>query len=200
MDLPIGYPIFVSPLQTSFLDRHIPFSESRIGKITNPMQYISLLSKLFKSCAYRCQGNSVVATKAGSKDSPGARLAGSTNSLTGGGCGQPVPIADELDSDDEDFWKPIWVGKQVVLTSEEEIFYHINEQWLKWPTKSWLNEATRWGGGWTPCKGTTGEVIHEWRPFHIKATSRSHIDKLIVLVRAAEGYLFLIKEQGVQEI
>ena len=34
----------------------------------------------------------------------------------------------------------------------------------------------------------------------MKATSRSHIDKLIVLVRTNEGHLVLIKEQGIGEI
>lgn len=214
MDLPIGYPIYVSPLQTSFLERHAPFTESRIGKVSNPEEYWRSLKKLYE----KCRSKSPSAGR-GRRSKVGSTLArnDSINSLTGvvrrtnelnnnsPGLGERnVGVADrddESDSDD-DFWKPIWIGKQVTIVDDDEIFRNLNESWLQWPDKSWAGKATptSWAG-WTPGKGTTGEVIHEWRPFHVTSTSRSHIDKVILLVRVADGLnLVLIKEQGVQEV
>ena len=45
-----------------------------------------------------------------------------------------------------------------------------------------------------------GEVIHEWRPFHIDLVQRSHIDKVILLVKLTDDLYVLIKEQGVKEV
>ena len=211
MDLPIGYPIYVSPLQTSFLDRHASFNQSQIGHFSNPLDYIRFI-EVFKdwcqTCAERYQGsrnqprpktNSAASSQPISR--VGARLTGSSDSLTGYQPENVDPFANDSDSDD-DFWKPIWIGKQIVISDEEAIFFSFNENWLQWPDKTWPHKAiqSHWKG-WRPAKGITGEVIHEWRPFHISSTSRSHIDKVIVLIKATStDNLVLIKEQGVQEV
>ena len=206
MDLPIGYPIYVSPLQTSFLNRHTPFNDTRIGQLQNPLQYAKFLNAFKTWCSSCLERYKNARNQPRSK--PDTEVAVSStdplsppvDALTGD-LGYIDPFGDS-DSDD-DFWKPIWVGKQVVLTNVEEVFETFNEGWLQWPDKSWLRKSlkTSWKY-WYPVEGiTSGEVIHEWRPFHITATSRSHIDKVILLVRVNEcnNYL-LIKEQGVQAI
>jgi hypothetical protein len=199
MDLPIGYPIYVSPLQTSFADRHVPVSRSPVGMVSDPLKYIGvikLLKEWCSSCAQRYRGSrdEVVTPKLNSTQalSPGG---GASANSVGGDSG-------DSDSDDDDFWKPIWVGKHVAITNEEDIFYSFNEHWLQWPDKTWPHKAnpSHWKG-WTPTRGTDGMVIHEWRPFHITSTSRSHIDKVILLIHTIEPDNFvLIKEQGVSEV
>ncbi|XP_019858793.1 PREDICTED: pecanex-like protein 1 isoform X1 [Amphimedon queenslandica] len=209
MDLPIGYPIYVSPLQTSFLERHAPFNESKIGQASNPGKYWEYLKKFYqKFCTEsprtRRNRRSKVTSSLASADS----LTGVVRRTSDGPSnvhtldeGRPhaANIDDDSDSDD-DFWKPIWIGKQVAIVNEDEIFNSFNENWLQWPDKSWPGKATptSWAG-WKPCKGMTGEVIHEWRPFHVTSTSRSHIDKVILLIKVADN-LVLIKEQGVHEV
>ena len=223
MDLPIGYPIYVSPLQTSFLDRHTPYNKTVVGQLSNPLEYfrfIDLANNWCKACTKKYQGSRGQARRKGiglegsteatvtSPLSPQHR-AESVDSLTGvryrdepgGSAASADPLAGDSDSD-EDFWKPIWVGKQVVITSVEQVFENFNESWLQWPDTSWFRRAGRshWKS-WRPKEGLLGEVIHEWRPFHISATSRSHIDKVILLVKMTDSdNLVLLKEQGVVDI
>lgn len=206
MDLPIGYPIYVSPLQTSFLNRHTPFNDTRIGQLQNPLQYAKIFNAFKTWCSSCLERYKNARNQPRSKTDTGVAVSSTdplsppVDALTGD-LGYIDPFGDS-DSDD-DFWKPIWIGKQVVITNVEEVFETFNEGWLQWPDKSWLRKSlkTSWKY-WYPVEGvTSGEVIHEWRPFHITATSRSHIDKVILLVRVNEcnNYL-LIKEQGVQAI
>lgn len=164
-----------------------------MGRCINPDTYTNGLKRLY---SYRCTNRGDNAKPTVIKSSP--RLANSTDSLTGERPPVQMPY-EEDDSDDDDVWKPIWVGKQVGVANLDEVFYSFNEAWLKWPDKTWYSRATQWTG-WSPSLSTQGEVIHEWRPFHVQSTSRSHIDKLIVLVQTSEGHLVLIKEQGIREI
>ena len=209
MDLPIGYPIYVSPLQTSFLERHAPFNESKTGQVSNPGKYLEYLKKFYqKFCTESPRTRRNRRSKVTSSLASGDSLTGVVRRTSDGPSsvhildeGRPnrADIDDDSDSDD-DFWKPIWIGKQVTIVNEDEIFNSFNENWLQWPDKSWPGKATptSWAG-WKPYKGMNGEVIHEWRPFHVTSTSRSHIDKVILLIKAADN-LVLIKEQGVQEV
>ena len=50
MDLPIGYPIYVSPLQTSYIDRHQSYNSTLLGKITNPLEIIKAAQVLRGWC------------------------------------------------------------------------------------------------------------------------------------------------------
>lgn len=213
MDLPIGYPIYVSPLQTSFVDRHCPYNSTFIGQITNPFQYFNFL-KVFKhwcsSCVSKMKGSRghVRSKREGESGTAGVQSSRSVESLTGmeyreqATASDKDPFSGDSDSDsDEDFWKPIWIGKQVVLTNTDEVFEAFNEGWLKWPDPGWSRKADKqsWRS-WRPDVGMVGEVLHEWRPFHINVASRSHIDKVILLLRMAESdKLVLVKEQGVKD-
>ena len=53
---------------------------------------------------------------------------------------------------------------------------------------------------WKAWRPKEGMVIHKWRPFHIDLVQRSHIDKVILLVKLTDDLYVLIKEQGVQEV
>ena len=132
--------------------------------------------------------------------------AGSVDSLTGVQYGtgadaksyeDPFPDSD----DDEQLWKPMWVSKMVVISDTSEIFENFNISWLKWRDVSLAQKAMKshWKA-WRPQEGMEGEVVHEWRPFHIEAVQRSHIDKVILLVKMTEDLYVLIKEQGVKEV
>ena len=203
MDLPIGYPIYVSPLQTSFLDQHTSFNMSTIGKVLNPLEYTKLIDeaqKLCKGCADKFEDSRErPCSKPGENE---VHSSDQDDTAQDGTSGKQDYIDPFCDSDsDDDFWEPIWIGKSVILTDASELFETFNEGWLQWPDKAWLRKAVKnsWKH-WRPTEGvTTGEVVHEWRPFHIQAISRSHIDKVILLVRVNNSDNFiLVKEQGVQ--
>lgn len=237
MDLPIGYPIYVSPLHTSYLDRHDSYNGTLFGKITDPLRLMrstKVVKKLCDACVKHYQGSrgqvTIKSTHQSSSDpteSEGGvggreggvavQRSGSVDSLTGmqygtreeereGGEGKTAqPYKDpfpESDSDsDEQLWRPMWVSKTVVITDESEIFDSFNPSWLKWPDAELAQKATKthWKG-WQPQEGMEGEVVHEWRPFHIEAVKRSHIDKVILLVKMADDCYVLIREHGVEEV
>ena len=97
----------------------------------------------------------------------------------------------------------MWVSKHVVVTNTTEIFDNFKMSWLKWrpEDESLAHKAQKahWKA-WRPEEGMEGEVIHEWRPFHIDLVQRSHIDKVILLVKLTDDLYVLIKEQGVKEV
>ncbi len=187
MDLPIGYPIYVSPLQTSFIDLHSSFNNTIIGKTINPLEYIKIIDNAHKLC--------------NQKDTQQQETHSENTTKSVIPNEEYIDPFGETDSDDDDFWKPMWISKQVIITDVNEAFETFNDAWLKWPDKLSSQKATKshWKQ-WRPIEGiTTGHVIHEWRPFHIQSTSRSHIDKVIVLIKVdGSDNLVLIKEQGIQ--
>ncbi len=233
MDLPIGYPIYVSPLQTSFIERHDTYNTSIIGHLSNPLEYvkgIDIARSWCDHCITHMRGSrgqvqrkssqsaqpKEEGAEQGGGDSRGAR-SGSVDSLTGlqfrtegggrgeAGGGKPQSYEDpfpDSDSDsDGELWKPVWVGKVVVISDSSQVFETFNASWLKWPSSQLAQKATR------PqvkplerLEGTEGEIIHEWRPFHIESVHRSHIDKVILLMRTSDDHYVLVKEQGVKEV
>ena len=227
MDLPVGYPIYVSPLHTSFLDRHDKYNSTLFGRATDPLwlaQGARVVRKLCDTCVKHYQGSrgdKQTRAAAGSgeggegggeerREGPVAR-SGSVDSLTGlqygrGGAeggAQPYedPFPDSDSDSDEQLWRPMWVSKRVVLTDESEIYESINPDWLAWPEPGLAAKAERahWKT-WRPQKGMEGEVVHEWRPFHKESTKRSHIDKVLVLVKMGEDCYVLTREQGIREV
>ncbi len=240
MDLPIGYPIYVSPLQTSFVDRHQTFNETALAKITNPLWVLGALGAVKRLCS-KCKS---CAKKIGSRSgsftinkSDAAQSSVGGNESGGGGAGAAVggaeaeggppqrresvdsltgleydvpkppyedPFRQPSDSDSEEqLWKPMWVSKHIVVIDAGEVFETFKMSWLKWRSEDepLASKATKahWKA-WRPEEGMEGEVIHEWRPFHIDAVQRSHIDKVILLVKLTEDLYMLIREQGVKEV
>lgn len=221
MDLPIGYPIYVSPLQTSYIDRHETYNTTFMGKISNPLELLKAVSVVQGWCEtcvkrYRESRSQAMAkpTSASAEtpegvSEPQVQHSVSVDSLTGmqygGEEGKPQSYEDpfpESDSDsDEQLWKPMWVSKLIVITDVSQVFETFNANWLKWPDAQLAQRATKanWKS-WRPREGMEGEVVHEWRPFHIDSAQRSHIDKVILLVKMTEECYVLIKEQGVKEV
>ena len=233
MDLPVGYPIYVSPLHTSYLDRHESYNGTLFGRATDPLRLIrgaKVVQKLCDTCVKHYQGSRAQMTvksahasvdpaggegaTGGAEEGAGPQRSGSVDSLTGmqyGGEGgeenkgaQPYvdPFPDSDSDSDEQLWRPMWVSKTVVITDETEIFDNINPNWLRWPEPQLATKADKkhWKS-WRPQEGMEGEVVHEWRPFHIEAVKRSHIDKVIVLLKMNDGDCYvLIREQGVKEV
>jgi hypothetical protein len=226
MDLPIGYPIYVSPLQTSFVDRHETFNDTILSKVSSPMKLLSFLGALKGACT-KCKiscakkvnsrsgsfsaskgetAHSATANDPLAVEEPLQRRA-SVDSLTGfqydvsKSYEDPFPPSDS--DSEEQLWKPMWVSKHVVVSDTSEIFDNFKMSWLKWrPEDEALAhkaQKAHWRA-WRPEEGMEGEVIHEWRPFHKDAVQRSHIDKVILLVKLTDDLYVLIKEQGVKEV
>ena len=69
----------------------------------------------------------------------------------------------------------------------------------------WPDEKMRQLGGrsgwqhWVPERGMEGCVVHRWSPNHRDPNRRSHVDKVILLVKIDEKYV-PIAEQGVRDL
>ena len=224
MDLPIGYPIYVSPLQTSFVERHETYNNTLVEKISNPLEIakaVDVVRSWCESCIKHYRGSrgqpkgtataaqtSAVMTE-GSGGEAQLQHSSSVDSLTGmqygaeGGKAQSYedPFPDSDSDSEELLWKPMWVSKLVEIADASQVFENFNANWLKWPDNHIAQKATKsaWKS-WRPVEGMEGEVVHEWRPFHIDPVQRSHIDKVILLVKMTEDYYVLVKELGVKEI
>ena len=230
MDLPIGYPIYVSPLQTSFVDRHSSYNKSLLNKFTNPLNILGYLGSLrgicnkCKSCAVKVGRGGSRSRSASKGDVPALSTSIEPSAATGMQEGA-LPHNDSIDSltgiqyeaskayedpfpqsdsdSEEQLWKPMWVSKRVAVTDTSEIFENFKMAWLKWQheDRPLAEKAMKahWKA-WRPQEGMEGEVVHEWRPFHIYPVQRSHIDKVILLVRMTDDLYILIREQGVKEM
>lgn len=70
---------------------------------------------------------------------------------------------------------------------------------------AWPDETMRQRGGrsywrdWLPQKGMEGQVVHRWVPSHRDPNCRSHVDRVILLVKISECYV-PIAESGVQDL
>ena len=220
MDLPLGYPIYVSPLTTSYGEGHSILHATHRKKVTSPKWVALSLYSLGRKCLVHLQklGSSrpATASKPGPTGQPapaqGTPREGEqpssvdVDSLTGLPKGPAAVFEDPFagqsddDDDDDDIFKLQWTEKEVVIEDMTHVHESFNLNWLKWPNPSWKGKVskTNWRG-WTPQEGMTGRVIHEWRPFHIKSENRSPLDKVMLLVEADEDHLILINEQGVSE-
>ena len=230
MDLPIGYPIYVSPLQTSFTDRHTSCNDTFLAKATDPLGILKRVWSLRTICK-KCKSCTSKIGRGGSRSRSSSKREGTNRLSTSNEVSQPVAVPPELrrrssvdsltgiqydptkpyddpfpsDSDSEEqLWKPMWVSKRVRVTNTAEIFEDFRRSWLKWRPEDQhcVDKAMKshWKS-WRPLEGMDGEVVHEWRPFHIEAVKRSHIDKVILLVKMEEEDIYiLVREQGVAEV
>ena len=220
MDLPIGYPVYVSPLTTSYIDEHEPINKTALGKYVEPLNLLRLAKTAGMSCM-QCTKNSLgssapleKSTQSSEGNTPGAmtassiRRSSSVDSLTGtrhitAATGDNDTIGSDDDSVSEfmnEIMKPKWIHKTIIIIDTSMIQNSINERWLKWPEPHWQKNGNRnaWRG-WYPTEGMGGIVVHEWKPSHPRIEFRSHLGKIIVLVDI-EGHFVPIVEDGILEI
>ena len=74
---------------------------------------------------------------------------------------------------------------------------------VQWPEDSWRTKGGKnnWSD-WKPQRGMEGNVVHRWIPCHREIGKRSHVDKVILLVKIeANGTKFVpIAEAGVADL
>ena len=221
MDLPIGYPVYVSPLTTSYIDEHEPINRTALGKYVEPMKLLKLAKTAGESCVQCTKsslGSSAPLEKSTQSSEGGNTISGlaasvrrssSVDSLTGmrhSGMATGTKDSDSIGSDDDSvsefmaqIMKPKWIKKRVIIKETSMIQDSINERWLKWPESHWQKNGNRtaWHG-WYPTEGMGGTVVHEWKPSHPKIEFRSHLGKIIVLVEI-RGHFVPVIEDGVME-
>ena len=217
MDLPLGYPIYVSPLTTSYGEGHSILHATPRKKVTSPKWVTLSLYSLGRKCLVRLKKLGSSRSSTTSKPAAGQPTPtqptpregeqpgdGDIDRLTGLPMGPAAvfedPFAGQSDDDDEDIFKLQWLDKEVIIEDMTHVHESFNLNWLKWPNASWKGRVGKanWRG-WSPDEGMTARVIHEWRPFHIKSENRSPLDKVMLLLEVDEAHLVLINEQGVGE-
>ncbi|CAB0008234.1 unnamed protein product [Nesidiocoris tenuis] len=69
-----------------------------------------------------------------------------------------------------------------------------------WPDEKMRAQGGRsqWGD-WVPQPGMEGQVVHKWTPCHRDITRRSHVDRIILLVKIDDRYV-PIAESGVLDL
>lgn len=218
MDLPIGYPVYVSPLTTSYTDEHEPINKTSLGKYVEPLKLLKMAKKAGESCM-QCTKSSLSSsapleksTQSSEGNTTGAlttssvQRSSSVDSLTGTRhTGAATTTEDNLAGSDDDsvsefmtqIMKPKWITKTIIIVDTSMVQDSINERWLKWPVSQWQKNGNRnaWHG-WYPTEGMSGIVVHEWKPSHPRIESRSHLGKIIVLVEI-EGHFVPILEEGI---
>lgn len=207
MDLPLGYPIYVSPLTTSYIENHSKLQGTLHEKATSPQWLAKSTYQLLlkcKVCSQKLSTSQTQASKAASNQPPtpsNPRV--SIDPLTGLPRDQgivPEPYVDPFpdDSDEEDIFELKWINKDVVICDLAHVHESFNQAWLKWPNPGWKSRVWKntWKD-WSPEEGMSGKVLHEWRPFHIKHENRSPLDKVMLLVEVDEQHFVLVNEQGV---
>ena len=217
MDLPLGYPIYVSPLTTSYGEGHSILHNTPRKMVTSPKWVTLSLYSLGRKCLVRLKKLGSSRSSTISKPAAGQPTVqsvpregehsgddGEIDSLTGLPKGAAAvfedPFAGQSDDDDEDIFKLQWLDKEVIIDDITHVHESFNLNWLKWPNNSWKGKVgkSNWRG-WSPDEGMVAHVIHEWRPFHIKSENRSPLDKVMLLLEVDEQHLVLINEQGVSE-
>ena len=213
MDLPLGYPIYVSPLTTSYIENHSKLKDTIQEKATSPKwlatsTYHALLK--CKACSQKLSTSQAQAKPPATQPATPSQPRDTANQdsvepLTGlpreTGIGSDIPYADYISgesSDEEDIFELKWIGKDVVIGDLTHVHESFNQAWLKWPDPSWKSKVgkSNWKD-WHPEEGMAARVIHEWRPFHIKHENRSPLDKVMLLLEVDESHLVLVNEQGV---
>ena len=199
MDPPVGYPIYVSPLQTSYIDGHDRFNSTVLSKLTDVVGVARYVFQRCMACSAIVQAGGhprrkpVDVEKSVEESTP---KSGEVDPLTG----LPYPahpgVGQEEEGEVDDFWKPVWIGKTVAVVKCSEVFgsHHL----LKWPDSlQHVSECV--DKQYQPSDKAKGTVLHEWRPFHPRTDSRSPVDKVLVLLLVEEDHEYVImRDPGIE--
>lgn len=95
------------------------------------------------------------------------------------------------------------IGDVVQITDMSQVVYslcnrdHSGVTGLRWPNEEWRSKGPSSGWkDWRPLAGSSGTVVHHWRPFHRDPVYRSTLDKSILLVEI-EGRYVPVLEAGI---
>jgi len=223
MDLPIGYPVYVSPLTTSYIDEHESINKTIMGKYAEPLKVLQLAKTAGQSCV-QCTKSSLSSSTVLEKSTQSSEVTASSgplvtstvqrstsvDSLTGlrftrtaaatGADNTSIASNDSVTEFMNQMMKHKWISKTVVISDVAQVQDSISDRWLKSPDPSWLKNGNKkaWQD-WYPEEGMTGIVVHEWKPSHPKIEYRSHLGKIIVLMEI-ENHFVPIIEDGITDI
>ena len=215
MDQPIGYPIYVSSLLTSYVDMSATFN-SVTGGLIHPVAIGKLLYKKIKGLARK--GKSTSGGKEASpdeakpkpenrEDSSSLTRKDSTASFADRTYATNVPedyidpFGTDSDSDFDDPFKPHHLLNKFVRITDTSTIHSNMTNLVQWPDSHWKSKANR--GSWKHWNaevGMEGKVIHAWKPFHRDSKQRSYLDKTIFLLLIESRYYVPINESGTEEV
>ncbi|KAJ8308590.1 hypothetical protein KUTeg_013464 [Tegillarca granosa] len=193
-DQPIGYPIYVSPLTTSYSSTHDQLG-SIIGGEFILANVKSFFQNLWKKMRTRC-GATCAGSSSGFQDDivygmncshTGAASALGSNTRTTPTNTQDIAL-QTLGNRGSLVSTASSAGKPSALIMDTNLVYdNVNlgrRIDVTWPNEEWrLKGGKNVWSGWTPTKGMEGTVVHRWSPCHRDISKRSHVDKPIVLVQ-----------------
>lgn len=180
-DQPIGYPIYVSPLITSYAETNQQLYKIIGGSIT-----VESLQQMFYNCwnriRQRCrEGCSSGSTSAEPDETVQVQVMANSGQMT-----------------NEIFYRNI--QQQTVKIIDPSLIYE-NLNTVTWPNEFIRSIGTRQGSEiltpWTPEMGYVGHVVHCWHPYHSHAEFRSNCSHTIVLVKLGDKYV-PVSEEGVR--
>ncbi|XP_043476640.1 pecanex-like protein 1 [Leptopilina heterotoma] len=238
-DQPIGYPIYVSPLTTSYAETNeqlcsVVGGPLSLGAIKNTV--LKLWRRIRRRCGQGCSSGGTASQDDGGFGNDGvyamttynihsgysqsgnlASLGGNRGSLVS--VGKPTSstlasLAGLLSSSDmkvESKSETSFTSKlekeevlqRVRIMDPNHVYDAINlgrRIDVIWPDEKMRQLGGRSGWQhWVPIRGMEGCVVHRWSPNHRDPNRRSHVDKVILLVKIEEKYV-PIAEQGVRDL
>ncbi|XP_014279000.1 pecanex-like protein 1 isoform X1 [Halyomorpha halys] len=222
-DQPIGYPIFVSPLTTSYSDTNAQLRSILPGPITTTSikkAVIKLWTRVRKRCVEGCSsggsmhqddswfGNEGVyamttyANRQSGGISGSLERGGARASMASSGKPSLGSFAGLLSPQTTQGTEPPPLHR-VRIVDPNQVYDCINlgrRIDVVWPDERMRGQGGRssWGD-WVPLPGMEGQVVHKWVPCHREITKRSHVDRTILLVKIDERYV-PIAESGVIDL
>ncbi|KAL1138408.1 hypothetical protein AAG570_008472 [Ranatra chinensis] len=219
-DQPIGYPIFVSPLTTSYADTNEQLRSIIPGPITTSSikkAVIQLWTRVRKRCVEGCSSGGSMHQDDGGFGNEGVyamttynrhSVLGIGGSLERGGMrasvassGKPslaslAGLSPPTQSSDNTLHR-------VRIIDANQVYDCINlgrRIDVVWPDERMRGQGGRsqWGD-WVPLPGMEGQVVHKWVPCHRDINRRSHVDRTILLVKIEEKFV-PIAETGVLDL
>lgn len=222
-DQPIGYPIYVSPLTTSYTETNPFFSSISIGSV-NGRTIRSFFQRMYRSIvdqyAGHCTRSENVEVEIEMTETPHNPPAKPTSSSSRAGK-VAVPLkglnlrtgsyasiptssnnsctSTSSQSETQAVYYPI-EGKarlrditRVTEALNSKIFSELN-----WTNVSALKDRANMGSwfGWYPRKNMVGDVLYHWVPEHENIERRSHVSKKIYLLKI-ENYIVPVVEDGI---
>jgi len=213
-DQPIGYPIYVSPLTTSYSETSEPVS----GVVGGPVSFsavkqllITCCDRIRQRCVEGCSSGSSAPVEADTQQQCDPEVRG--GSLTGNrastvstaskpSSGTLVSLAGLLGSQSLVDKTGGASSVQMARILDPLLVYDNMNLGRRidplWPITDWQAKGGRsaWKD-WIPLEGMEGQVVHRWTPSNPLPLHRSHIDRTILLLKLDDKYV-PIAESAVQ--